>query len=360
MTIPNYYVPLLRWRMGEYQALEKLGDTAKGRTVPLIEVLPPDYDFELRQPKKTIDEQLKPFSKQVQRRWPDRPALVDAVQIPAATRMSDGRHPLIYLFDETRAIGIAQVPVTALDRDIVYQQSIRAINAIDRRGAGLRCGLDEVLDPDFNNNVQALLTKLGIAPGALDILLDLQCPAFDPQNGLIAIITAALSGSSIFTTARSVTLLATSFPDSLSKLDYGIAFLPRREWLLYKALVTALPSNVRCPGFGDYVIAATTFAQGDMRFMRGSPNVRYAVNDGWLVAKAKRQKTGNNKAYPSLCGAIVATGQFSGAAFSEGSKYIDGCRQGTEKLGNQTTWKWVATNHHITKVTDDLAKLSGT
>ena len=69
MVTPNYYVPLLRWRMGEYQALEKLSEFCKGRTVPLIEVLPPDYDFELRQPKKHIDEQLKPFAKQIEKRW---------------------------------------------------------------------------------------------------------------------------------------------------------------------------------------------------------------------------------------------------------------------------------------------------
>ena len=42
MATPNYYVPLLRWRMGEYQALEKLSVACKARTVPLIEVLPPD------------------------------------------------------------------------------------------------------------------------------------------------------------------------------------------------------------------------------------------------------------------------------------------------------------------------------
>ncbi|MEO7332100.1 MAG: beta family protein [Minicystis sp.] len=360
MVTPNYYVPLLRWRMGEYQALEKLSDICKARTVPLIEVLPPDYDFELHQPKKHIDEQLKPFSKQVQKRWPDRPALIDTVQIPAATRMGDGRHPLTYLFDETRTVGMTHVPVTALDRDTAYQQSIRDIHATDGRGAGLRCSLDETLDPDFGNNVEALLAQVGIAPDALDILLDLQCPAYDPQSNLIAIIIAALTGSTVFTTARSVTLLATSFPDSLSSLQYGLAFLPRREWMLYKALVAALPANLRCPGFGDYVIAAVTFAQGDMRFMRGSPNVRYTIDDGWLVAKAKRQKTGANQAYPGLCGAIVASGQFIGGGFSEGGKYIDGCRLGTEKLGNQTTWKWVATNHHITKVVADLATLSGT
>ncbi|MBK9009937.1 hypothetical protein [Novosphingobium sp.] len=194
MATPNYYVPLLGWRMGEYEALEKLSVACKARTVPLIEVLPPDYDFELRQPKKHIDEQLKPFAKQIEKRWADRPALIDAVQIPAATRMGDGRHPLTYLFDETRAVGITHVPVTGLDRDVAYQQSVFAIHAIDGRGAGLRCSLGEVLDPDFNNNVYALLGRIGVEPAGLDILLDLQCPAFDPQGSLIATITAALSG----------------------------------------------------------------------------------------------------------------------------------------------------------------------
>jgi hypothetical protein len=107
-------------------------------------------------------------------------------------------------------------------------------------------------------------------------------------------------------------------------------------------------------------VAAVEFPKGDMRFMRGSPNVRYTIDDAWLVAKSKRQKSNNNHAYPGLCGGIVASGSFAGTAFSEGSKYIDGCRLGTEKMGNPTTWKWVATNHHITKVVADLATLSGT
>lgn len=360
MAIPNYYVPLLRWRAGEYRALNRLSDPCRERTVPLIEVLPPDYDFALRQPKKHIDEQLKPFAKQVEDHWPNRPALVDAVQIEAATRMGDGRHPLTFIFDEARAKGLDLVPVTALDRDAGYQQSVRGIVAAHGRGIGLRCGLEEALDPDFDTNVRALLVQLECPTNAVDILLDLGNPKFDPQDHLIAIIASVLAGGGIFASARSVTMLATSFPDSLTILQYGLDSLPRREWLLYKALMAALPDALRRPGFGDYVVAAVEFPKGDMRFMRGSPNVRYAIDDAWLVAKAKRQKSNNNHAYPGLCGAIFSSGRFSGSAFSEGSRYIDGCRLGTEKMGNPTTWKWVATNHHITKVVADLARLSGT
>jgi|JI7StandDraft_1071085.scaffolds.fasta_scaffold17549_6 hypothetical protein len=360
MDIPNYYVPLLRWRAGEYRALKRLSDTCRQRTVPLIEVLPPDYDFALRQPKKHIDEQLKPFAKQVEDHWLHRPALIDAVQIDPTTRMGDGRHPLTFIFDEARAKGLNLVPVTALDRDAAYQLSVQGIVAASGRGIGLRCGLDEALDPDFEANVRTLIAQLGCPENGVDILLDLGNPKFDPQEPLIAIIATVLSSGGVFASARSVTILAASFPDSLMSLQHGLDTLPRREWLLYKALMAALSDSVRRPGFGDYVVAAVEFPKGDMRFMRGSPNVRYAIEDAWLVAKAKRQKSNNNHAYPGLCGAIIASGGFAGSAFSEGSKYIEGCRLGTEKMGNPTTWKWVATNHHITKVVADLARLSGT
>jgi len=360
MAIPNYYVPLLRWRAGEYRALKRLNDPCRQRTVPLIEALPPDYDFALQQPKKHIDEQLKPFAKQVEDHWPNRPALVDAVQIDAAVRMSDGRHPLTFIFDEARSKGLDLAPVTALDRDAAYQQSVRTIVAANARGICLRCRLDEALDPDFDANVQVLLALLGTPPSKVDILLDLGSPSFEPQGPLIAIISSVLASTGIFASAHSVTILATSFPDSLMSLQFGMDVLPRREWLLYKALMAALPDQSRRPGFGDYAVAAVEFPKGDMRFMRGSPNVRYAIDDAWLVAKAKRQKSNNNHAYPGLCGGIVSSGSFAGTAFSEGSRYIDGCRLGTEKMGNPTTWKWVATNHHITKVVSDLATLSGT
>lgn len=358
MVIPDYYVPLLRWRRGEYQALSKLHASARSKTYPLIEVLPPDYDFELHKPKKHIDEQLQPFVKQVAKHWPGHPAMIDGVQIPALTRMDDGRHPMAYIFDEARKKDVQLVPVTALDRDAAYQGAVHEIVTRRAGGLALRCTLEEILDPNFDKDVKNLFHTLGSSVDRTDILLDLQCPEFDPQDVLVNIISTAMAQSDIIANARSVTVLGTSFPDSLSALDYGVATLPRREWMLYKALVETLPSHVRCPGFGDYGIAAVSFPQGDMRFMRGSPNVRYAIDDAWLVAKAKRQATQVNAAYPELCGSIVKSGRFAGAAFSEGSRYIDGCHLGTEKKGNTTTWKWVATNHHITKVVEDLARLS--
>lgn len=135
------YVPLLRWRMGEYQALERLGAAQKEVTVPLLEVLPPDYDFEQRRPKKSLDNHLHLFGQRLLKKWGARPALVDAGRLDAAVRMADGRHPMTYLFDEARALGTKPTPVTTLDRDAAYQQAVRLIDALNLRGAALRCTL---------------------------------------------------------------------------------------------------------------------------------------------------------------------------------------------------------------------------
>ena len=221
MVTSKHYVPLLRWRMGEYQALEKLGDAQKAATVPLLEILPPDYDFELRKPKKDIDEHLNSFGDKLKKKWDARPALLDAGRLEPAVRMADGRHPMTFLFDEARLLGTSVTPVTTLERDAAYQEAVRIIEVMDLRGAALRCTLAEALDPDFDDKVGALLAGLEIEANSLDILLDLEAPAFDPQDSLIAVITAALTSAQIFAHSRSITLLATSFPETMAALTHS-------------------------------------------------------------------------------------------------------------------------------------------
>ena len=52
------YVPCLRWKQGEYQALLRLSPSTKGCITPLIEVPEIGWDFELGREAKTIDGHL--------------------------------------------------------------------------------------------------------------------------------------------------------------------------------------------------------------------------------------------------------------------------------------------------------------
>jgi hypothetical protein len=74
---PDTYVPSLRFRTGEYQALLRLVDSAKTRVVPFIVIPEIEFDFEEWRPKKTVDEHVSPFPKRYHQKWGARPSWID-------------------------------------------------------------------------------------------------------------------------------------------------------------------------------------------------------------------------------------------------------------------------------------------
>jgi hypothetical protein len=106
---PDSYVPSLRWRQAEYQALMRLRDDAKDRVLPLIVVPKPEYDFEKKRMKKTVEEQVQPFAAQLKLKWGTRPAWIDIHPEIVSTRMADGKLPLGHVFDTLHELGSAAV-----------------------------------------------------------------------------------------------------------------------------------------------------------------------------------------------------------------------------------------------------------
>src|ERR1700742_4556816 len=97
------YVPVLKWRQGEYQALMRLDESHRQHVVPLIEVTPPEWDFEEGRPKKTLERQLEPFARRLKAKWGSHPAFLDTHLLKPTDRMPAGVHPLTYLLGGTRA-----------------------------------------------------------------------------------------------------------------------------------------------------------------------------------------------------------------------------------------------------------------
>jgi hypothetical protein len=354
------YVPVLKWRQGEYQALFRLNAPQQARIVPLIEVTPPDFDFESWQPKKTIDEHLEKFAARLKQKWGSKVAFLDTGLLDPTMRMAGGLHPLTWLRNQVRSQNGTIVPVTGLERDASYQAAIRSADAIDGNSVALRCSLEEAADSDFDGNVESLLDRIAIEPGCLDMILDLKSPNFKPIEGLAQLLATVLSASVVFEQARSVTIVATSFPLSMAQVTGPIQFLQRDEWLLYKALIPLLSPGQRRPGFGDYGIATHELSQGDMRLLKPSATVRYTINDGCLIAKGKNVRDNGFEQYRGCCASVTSAAGYLGPTFSPGSEYIDQCRRGAAKTGNLSTWRWVGTNHHIAKVVYDLASFHGT
>lgn len=353
------YVPVLKWRQGEYQALMRLHAAAKDRVVPLIEVTPPEWDFEHNRFKKTIDGQLTPFASRLEKKWGVRPAFLDTNLLKPTERMIGGGHPLTYLLDAVRARGGVLTPVTGLARDLAHYNALAAGMALDGRGVAVRVSLDEIADPVFPATLLSLVASLGVGLSETDLIVDLAAKDFEPLADLTALVAALLQSHAVYGDVRSLVLIGTSFPVSMGEVKLASQILPRLEWKLYKGVVGSLAPGYRPLAFGDYAIASADIPGGDMRLLKPSATIRFTVADGWFITKGNNVRDNGYGQYRGQCGTVITSGHIAASGYSAGSDYIRGCDAKTEKTGNLTTWRWVGTNHHITRVVDDLASFHG-
>ena len=354
------YVPVLKWRQGEYQALLRLDHIHRQRVVPLIEVTPPEYDFEEGRLKKTLEKQLEPFARRLKAKWGSQPAFLETVLIEPTARMPGGVHPLDYLLDSARVDGAQLIPVTGLERDLAHYNAVAAAVLIDGLGIAVRCSLDEIADPDFSTKFTAVIKNLALEPSEVDLIVDLAAKNFEPLDDLADLVSGLFKSDPTYDEVRSLILIGTSFPASMGDIKGPSQTVPRLEWKLYKKVVSNLPKNFPPPTFGDYAISSADMPKGDMRLLKPSASVRYTVNDAWLITKGNNVRDNGFEQFRERCGDVVTSGQAFPLGYSAGSDYVRGCHASTEKTGNLTTWRWVGTNHHITKVVDDLANLFGT
>lgn len=355
----THYVPCLRWKQGEYQAISRLPHPTKRTFTPLIEVPEIGWDFENETEAKTIDEHLAPFAKRIYEKWGVSPCLVDLSLIKSVRRMATGIHPVRFIFDGLRAKRCQAIPVTSFLGDTEYQREIKAASVKDKKGICLRITIEQAAKSTLKNEIDSLLSTLGINSNDCDIVLDLGAPNFVPPDGFSSAIQAILSKLPYLNDWRTFTLLGTSFPESMAVIKKGGEIVPRYEWKLYKMLVVGLKkAGVRLPTFGDYAISHPKILSKDMRSLRPSATIRYTIEDSWYIVKGenvKDEKYGKFKQYRGLSKNFIDSKYYCGPTFSWGDNFIQECASGRGKTGNLSTWRQVGTNHHIEKVIRDIA-----
>ena len=362
----RHYVPCIRWKMGEYQAMLRLSIDAKNFITPLIEV--PEigkgpesaFDFENRRPAKSIDGHLALFAERVETKWHGRLCFVDAKLIDPSMRMANGQHPVEFVFDKLRSQGCMVIPVTGLDRDRQSQEVIRRAVTRDKRGFCLRLGIEDATKADPRNRVGALLSHIGLPVEKCDLILDLGAPNFEPVDGFAKLMEAIIRELPHLGLWRTFTLIGTSFPQSMAEVKKSPTTIRRSEWLLYKMLIANLQkTKTRLPVFGDYGINYPSVDLVDWRKVKPSAKIKYTADNSWFIVKGSNVLDNKFEQYRDLCQTVIDSPHYSGAGFSHGDKYIADCARGIGKTGNLTTWCMVGMNHHLKKVVADIASFFG-
>jgi hypothetical protein len=339
--------------------VSQLPDTIKRVFTPIIEVPGKGYDFAAKKEKKTIDELLAPFAKRVHNNWGKLSCFVDLRLIKDTERMANGIHPVHFVFNELREMKCQAIPVTSLLRDAEYQQEIKTASDEDENGVCLRITIEQAWKSSLKTEIDTLLSTLEISYSDCDFILDLGAPNFVPPEGLSMAIQQKVSKLPYLNDWRTFTLLGTSFPETMAVVKKGGEIVSRYEWKLYKMLVVDLKkAGLRLPTFGDYAINHPKELELDWRVVKPSATIRYTVDDGWYIVKGENvrdEKYGKCKQYRGLSKKVVNSQYYCDSEFSWGDNFVQECASGSGKTGNPTKWIQVGTNHHIVKVTQDIA-----
>lgn len=357
--IDGIYVPGIKWRQGEYQALLRLTETAKGKIVPLITIPPIEYDFDDGTPKHTVQEHVEKFPKRYKEKWKLRRAWIDVDKSLHSGAMDSGESVYTFVFDELRKFEAQAVPMVSIDYATGIVGALGAIVAKDKLGIGVRARLEHIMLLDFSSRLAALLKRLKVAPNQTDLIVDLGTPAYEPYKIFCDALKIALGKIGGLDAFRSFVLIGTAFPDSLKDVVKPGGVIERHDWKFYCEFMKSLPLTTRRPAFGDYTIVHPTFvASMDMRTIKPAGKLVYTTKGDWIIRKGGAFRTNPGQMHDH-CQFVVASGEFKGPAFSAGDDYIEKCALKKEDCSTLTRWKEIGINHHIMHVLEDVAKLGG-
>ncbi len=348
------YVPGLKWRQGEYQALWRLGDSAKDQLKPLITIPPIEFDFEERKDKKTPQDHLVTFPKRYLDKWKGRDSFIDFHESLHDAFMDDGVSIMRDLYDKTRLNGSLATAVTGLNRSQNYQTVIRSIHAESTEGLAFRVTLTDLMRSDFDYEINKLIEFHRTQLDRVDLILDLGLPdSFVPYKVMASALVGRLTSILRLNELRSLIIVGSSI--QIQGVKPPGATLIRHEWKLFNEFLSLI-SDIKVPIFGDYCTESPVFPNPpmDMRFVKAPGKIIYTRSDEWDFVKGTALR-GNKVQMIDLCKRVANSSGFSGGNFSWGDKMISDTASGVEEpSGSPTIWKQVGFNHHMTFVIEQL------
>lgn len=360
MFTHKHYVPVLKWKQGEYQALYHLTNPIKDNLTPLLEIPPIGFDFETGIDRKNIDDHIGDFGKRLKAKWQRRFCFVDTKYIRAATRMADGQHFIEEIFEDARDNNCRAIAVVGLVNDRHSLTATASVIRADRRGVALRLKLDDFEATNLPSDIRKIFNILGVNCAITDLIVDVGVIRFQHTRTYVRMMINLLGMIPALERWRTFTIVGTNYPATIVGLKTPFDFFPRQEWITYQALVKRLlGSRTRIPTFGDYAVAHPDPVELNMRYINPVAKLRYTIDEHWHIGKGIPVKTHGFGQYRRLCRELMGQSYFDGADYSAGDEYIVDCEAGTAKTGNLTTWVWVSTNRHLTKVVNDLATFHG-
>ncbi len=365
MVTIKSYIPILRWKKAERDALATLDTKVRGNITPLFELIMPapkrdkgDYNKILSDSKTVLQNVLPSTVEELNKCCPmDSTAFVDVHLIDGDLRSMTLKQILndsLKLFHATLIPVTHIIPVVSTDADTATRQVAVEYAANSSYGLCIRIDRHNLDNEDnLSQIINDFVTQNKLDISNTDLLIDL---GIVDKGDDAKKVKDQLSRLPSINSWRTLILSGGAFPKDLSEFDkHSQNQIQRHDWRIWNDLREANPS--RLPYYSDYAIQHPIF-YGQIPGTNASASVRYTDDTQWEVSRGeglRNKKGAGHKQYPALAQIIIGQNFFKGENFSAGDKYIAERAADNTKTGNPTTWLKAGLNHHLTLITKQLA-----
>lgn len=362
------YIPILRWKLGEILAMERLYPKDREGMTPLIEFIMPAPTTDKKDYKKILEDSQSKFlrilpgiTQQIVKSWGKDPIFIDVHLLDGVIRTRAFQEILTSATSlDIFAVPVVHIiPVTSTDADMATREV--AVKYAKTNGTGLCIRIDKshLDDANIANHITKFVEDNKLDIKNTDLFVDLQVV---DKNTVADSVIEKLVRLPELKQWRSFIVSGGAFPKDLSELPkHGHYELERLDWSLWKSIVGSKVLK-RQPVFSDYTIQHPIY-YGSIPGANTSASVRYTNDEIWDVMRGeglRNEKGAGNKQYPAHAQLMVTSSFYKGANYSFGDSYItERAKPDNKKSGNPTTWITAGINHHLTLVTRQIASLPG-
>lgn len=364
MFTTKHYIPILKWKRAEQNALRTLREGDKKYMTPLIQFVMPKLS-----PKevagKTVDEKFSGIISKFQEKipelpeellqtWGTSPSFFD-VSLLYTTELKN--ETINFLLSKGVEKGLSLIPVVYLSDESRIYKTITGY----KHGVCLRLVCADL--DDFKNlgkKIKDFFKSTGMSESTTDLLVDIK-ETGENTDKFVNYINLSKNIPNL-KKWRTFTFASGAFHEDLSKCKFAEEnYIPRLDWLSW-ANQTKDKIFPRNPSFSDYTIQYPIYRE-ITQFFPPTTSIKYTIEDSWFILKGKKQKF---EYYLANAKSLVGDDLFYGENFSSGDKFIfdkaayygeymkDQSKKGT---GSTEGWLTAGINHHLTLVVNQISKL---
>ena len=339
------YVPVLRWKSSEREALCKLNPSLRKRITPIIELVPQDFE------KGSTTSILTKHASQIAKSWGWNDLFFIDFHLLGENRAA---HCIPIFINQADAYNLHAGLVTGLNWSAVYQSAVKAALGKIGRELCFRISAYDLRQAGFQKALNELLVLYEKEPADVHLVVDFQ--SIKEPLPDIAAFTNTIPDLNEW---RSLTVVAGAFPKDLSDIKKNSQCeLPRNDWLIWKNYASTAKSRI--PSFGDYTIQHGVFEEHEGQHFNFSASLRYTASEYWVIMRGEGVKNENSAGFdqfPAQAQLLLERNEFSGPQFCDGDLYIHTMAQQLKKTGQLKDWLVATFNHHLTFVARQLDDL---